>query len=303
MTFVVGCAPDEQGRSALELAAVLARSSGDDLVVCSVVPSPWFPSMARVDAEYHAFLENQAADVLARARDALAPDVTASFVTHRARSAPAGLLELAEKHDARLAVVGSSTAGALGHVTLGSVTDRLLHSSPVPVAVATRGFRAKPDAGLRRVTAAYGGSEREQQLAIAAALVAARLNATLRLASFAVWSRPDYPTRLGTEGEDPVLADWLADMRSATAATLKEVAALPEVPDELDAVVGIGPTWEAALEDVSWEEGDLLAVGSSSVGQVARVFLGSRATKIVRHSPVPVVVVPREATDRVVQKA
>jgi len=37
----------------------------------------------------------------------------------------------------------------------------------------------------------------------------------------------------------------------------------------------------------------VLVVGSSSIGPVARVFLGSRATKIVRHSPVPVVVVPR----------
>ena len=37
----------------------------------------------------------------------------------------------------------------------------------------------------------------------------------------------------------------------------------------------------------------MLVVGSSAVGPVARVFLGSRASKIVRNSPVPVVVVPR----------
>ena len=36
----------------------------------------------------------------------------------------------------------------------------------------------------------------------------------------------------------------------------------------------------------------MLVVGSSSVGPIARVFLGSRATKIVQHSPVPVVLVP-----------
>ncbi|MGH3039668.1 MAG: universal stress protein [Gaiellaceae bacterium] len=40
-------------------------------------------------------------------------------------------------------------------------------------------------------------------------------------------------------------------------------------------------------------DGDVLAVGSSAVGPVARVFLGSRASKIVRNSPVPVAVVPR----------
>ena len=37
----------------------------------------------------------------------------------------------------------------------------------------------------------------------------------------------------------------------------------------------------------------MLVVGSSDLGPVAQVFLGSRATKILRHSPVPVFVVPR----------
>ena len=40
------------------------------------------------------------------------------------------------------------------------------------------------------------------------------------------------------------------------------------------------------------EEGEVLVVGSSRLGPVARVFLGSNSTKIVRSSPVPVVVVP-----------
>jgi nucleotide-binding universal stress UspA family protein len=58
-------------------------------------------------------------------------------------------------------------------------------------------------------------------------------------------------------------------------------------------VVGVGEDWGEAVEDVPWEDGDVLVVGSSSIGPIARVFLGSRATKIIRHSPVPVVVVPR----------
>ena len=65
--------------------------------------------------------------------------------------------------------------------------------------------------------------------------------------------------------------------------------------DGHELVVGRGETWEQALEDVEWADGDVLVVGSSSVGPLARVFLGSRAAKIVRHSPVPVVVVPRES--------
>jgi nucleotide-binding universal stress UspA family protein len=62
-------------------------------------------------------------------------------------------------------------------------------------------------------------------------------------------------------------------------------------------VIGRGETWAEALDDVEWADGDVLVVGSSSLGPVARVFLGSRSAKIVRHSPVPVVVVPRRALE------
>jgi hypothetical protein len=39
MTLLVGYAPDGRGAAVLHLAAMLARSAQDDLVVCAVVPS------------------------------------------------------------------------------------------------------------------------------------------------------------------------------------------------------------------------------------------------------------------------
>ena len=72
---------------------------------------------------------------------------------------------------------------------------------------------------------------------------------------------------------------------------------------ELETVIGYGENWDEALEDIAWRDGDVLVVGSSAVGPVARVFLGSRASKIVRHSPVPVVVVPRHAAAELAQQA
>ncbi len=59
-------------------------------------------------------------------------------------------------------------------------------------------------------------------------------------------------------------------------------------------VVG-GHDWEDTLDSLSWEEGEVLVVGSSRLGPVARVFLGSNSTKIIRSSPVPVLVIPRGA--------
>ena len=187
MTMIVGYAPEERGKAALHLAGMLARSAGDDLVVGSVVPAPWVPGMARVDAEYHAYLDGTADEALENARSNLPPDVPARFVRHRARSSPAGLLELAEQYDASMIVLGSSSAGMFGHIALGTVTDRLLHSSPVAIALSPRGMRRKPDAVVSRVTAAYGGSEKvADSLVIAAARMAARVHATVRIASWPV---------------------------------------------------------------------------------------------------------------------
>lgn len=297
MTMIVGYAPDEQGKAVLHLAAMLARSSGDDLVVGSVVPAPWLPGMARVDAEYHAYLDSTADEALEVARGNLPEDLPARFVRHSARSAPAGLLELAEQYNANMIVLGSSSAGVFGHIALGSVTDRLLHSSPLPIVLAPRGMRSKPEARVIRVTAAYGGSATAGRMVVAAARVAGRLGASVRIASFAVWSRPAYTTRLGTDREDLVLQEWITDLEQKVNAALEEVEELADAPRKVEAVVGHGTTWADAIDDVGWETGDVLVIGSSRPGPVARVFLGSRATKIVRDSPVPVVVVPREQAE------
>ena len=264
MTLVVGYAPDGRGAAVLQLAAILARSAHDDVVVCAVVPAPVPPGAAPVDSEYRGFLDGMARAALERARARLPDDVAAASLVHHARSAPAGLLEVAERRDAAMIVVGMS-----GQPAIGSVTARLLHGSPVPVALAPHAFRSRPGARVERVTAAFGGS---QGLVDAAAAVAATLAAPLRIASFAV----------------PVHAPFAADLIERCAQQLE--AAAGQAP----AVVGHGASWEEAIDDVEWRDGDVLVVGSSSAAPPARVFLGSRASRIIRHSPVPVIVIPRQ---------
>ena len=293
MTMVVGVSPDRRGTAELDLAAMLARSAADDLVLCTVVPAPWPPSPAKVDAEYRAELERVAKEALEAARASMPPDISAATVVRPAHSVPAGLLEVAEEHDARVLVVGSSSTGALGRVALGSVSGWLVHSSPILVALPPRGYRCAPDRRVTRITVAYGGSEGGDDLVVAAAEVAARLGASLRLASFAVRPRPPYTSGVGTEADRAMIEQWAQELESAGRAALARVRDLDKVPEGLEVVVGYGESWVEALEDVGWQDGDVLAVGSSASGPIARVFLGSRASKIVRSSPVPVVVAPR----------
>jgi nucleotide-binding universal stress UspA family protein len=303
VSLVVGVNPEERSRAVLQLAAMFARSAEDDVILCAVVPAPWPPSPARVDAEYRAHLEAEAKDALDEARARLPSDVEASELVHHARSAPAGLLEVAEQHDAAVIIVGSSSAGSFGRVALGSVSSRLMHSSHVPLALPPRGYRCAPAARVERVTAAYGGSAGAEDLVIGAAGVAARVGASLRLASFAVRPRPPFTAGVGREADEAMVKEWADEIDAAGRAALERVGHLPAVPEGLESVIGHGESWEDALEDVDWQSGDVLVVGSSSVGPVARVFLGSRASKIVRHSPVPVVVVPRAAAAELAEQA
>jgi nucleotide-binding universal stress UspA family protein len=301
VTMVVGFARDKSGTAVLHLAGLLARSAGDHLVVCTVVTTTWPPHPPQVDAEYHAYLDRLAEQSLTEARARLPADVDATFLVHHAGSAPAGLLEVAEQHDASLIVLGSSSRGVLGHVTLGSVTDRIAHSSHIPVAIAPRGYRCGAGAKVVRVTTAFGGSGELSDLVLATASVAARVGASLRVASFAVRPATPFAGAWVGEADDLVLNEWIKDTVAAIRKELDSVRALPQVPHQpLEVVVGSGYSWGEALEDVPWTEGDVLAVGSSTTGPVARVFLGSRAAKILRHSPVPVVLVPRCAVRELV---
>jgi nucleotide-binding universal stress UspA family protein len=303
MTIVVGIPPEERARAALHLAAILARSSQDDLILCSVVPRPWPPSPARVDAEYRAHLQRAAEEALDEAHAQLAEDTPARPVVHHARSAAAGLLEVAEQNEASLIVVGSSSEGIVGRVALGSVSSSLMHSAPTPVAMPPRGYRCKPVATVTRVTAAYGGPAGGDELVLAAASVAATVGAGLRIASFAVRAHPPYTSGVGTQPEKAIIDQWVEEIGASGRAALAEVEDLSAVPPELEAVIGYGESWDEALEYVDWQDGDVLVVGSSDMGPIARVFLGSRASKIVRNSPVPVVLVPRGAAAELAEQA
>jgi nucleotide-binding universal stress UspA family protein len=259
--------------------------------------------MARVDAEYQEYLDSSAQETIEEARRLVPGDRSAAFVVARARSTSAGLLEVAREHGARLLVLGSSTAGVLGRVAFGSVADRLLHSSPLPVVLGPRGFRCRPEATVRRVTAAFGATDGADELVVAVAGVAARAKAALRVASFAVRPRTPLTAGIGSRAEDAVVREWTADVERAQRAVLEQVEKLPRQPSAIEAAVGHGGDWAAAIEDIGWDDGDLLAVGSSTAGPLEHVFIGSRSSRIVRHSPVPVVVVPRGALRALADRA
>jgi nucleotide-binding universal stress UspA family protein len=292
MNYLVGLTADRGGRDALALGRMLARTGNVTLTVCIVLPEVWgHPSLARVDAEYAAFLASHAEDTIAEARDFIGDAVQAEYVSTSARTATEGLITAAMEKDATLVVLGSARHGPFGRFAVGSVTNEMLHTAPVPVVLAPRGYSPSSDARLRRVTCAFAGSTRSRTAFDAAVQLSRRHDVPLRLTTLVVRDRQMYPSQVGYDAERLVAEQWRAQ---AEEAQNRALATLPEdVP--VEAGVVSGRNWEEALDSLPWEEGEVLVVGSSRLGPVKRVFLGSSSTKIVRSSPIPVVVIPRGA--------
>lgn len=293
MTVLVGYVPHKGGRGSLDLGLQFAHALGQDLRVITVVPRQWStPSLARVDAEYAEFARQLGEESEAKAREYLVDtsvEVTVDYQAIPGRSVTSALLAAAADCDASLLVLGSSTDGAVGRIVVGSTTDKLLHLSPIPLALSPRGYRSTAADGFSRITCAFSDGEESQKVVEQAVTIGRRLNVPTRVASFGIRGATMYPPEVGLSAEDSVLDSWL-EQASAAQSRLR----LDGVIDEDTAtVIATGSGWGESLSSIDWDTNEVLVLGSSTLGPIARVFLGSRATKLIRHSPVPVVVVPR----------
>jgi nucleotide-binding universal stress UspA family protein len=215
-------------------------------------------------------------------------DIEVSYHKYAHRSAPGGLVAAVEELKADALVLGSAADGKLGQVVVGSTADRLLHSSPVPLAISPRGYRGSKSHGMTRITCAYPGTPESLHVVERVASLAAQLEVPMRVITFAVRGRTMYPPEVGLHAEDSILQTWASHSRESLAALKSDGVVGNDVT--LQVVTGNG--WDQALDAAEWLDGELLALGTSPQGALARVFLGSKGTKIVRHSPVPVLVLP-----------
>jgi nucleotide-binding universal stress UspA family protein len=296
MTILVGYSPGRDDWSSIELGATLARSGGTDLMVVTVVPSVWpTPVAGHTDREFEEWAEQQGAAAVAEANSILAEDCPELASIARwtpGRSVASVLLEQAQEVAASMIVVGSGSTGSYGRVHPGAVGDWLLHSSHIPVAVATHGWAGSEHGRIRRVSCAFRGDDRARNTMQRTAAICADIGAALRLVTFAVRGRTMYTAGVGNKAEDMVLDRWVSQAEAAQDDALKALKESGRAPAEVDRVVSRGRSWGAAIDRLDWDRDEVMVVGSSSAGVIERIFLSSNASKIVRHSPVPVVVVP-----------
>jgi len=282
--IVVGYTATDTGEDAVALGARLAAASGSSLDVVVVLPSDGRSVITPPDASYDRYLKDQASIWLDAATSRIPEGTTVSTNVRYADSFAEGLEAAAQEFGATHIVVGAANGGRRGRHRLGSVATELLHSSTVPVVLAPEGSRrVDPAIGVTRITAAIGTRPGADALLEEATSLADATGAELRLLSLVT---VDLPASVDT-----------GVIRVAGAAHADEVLAKARAAlaggGDAEAIVGRGDSIEDAVQNLSWEPGELAIVASSRLAQPRRLFLGSTAAKMLHELPVPMIVVPR----------
>ncbi|MBV5242380.1 MULTISPECIES: universal stress protein [Mycolicibacterium] len=285
MHLTVGYLATPTGDDGIALASALAKTFNATVDVVIVVRAE-LPDGHPGRAEYQQMLIRRGEEWVAQAVAALAADgVAAGSAVIVGESFAQTLVEFAEGKASDLIVVGGARDGFFGRHTIGPVTGALLHISPIPVALAPRGYAEDPDDTIEALTAAVPtrpGDDNPLPFTIRLAALA-----QLRIRMLSLVSAENL-AEAGSAREVRALQRAAAEENLAVAAR-----ELPEAPD-IESLVADGMTLESALKKLKWDDGDLLVVGSSRFAAPKRIFLGSTASRILAGVDVPVIVVPRE---------
>jgi nucleotide-binding universal stress UspA family protein len=297
----------------LPLAASLARLAGARVDLVQVLEpfaiegfAPWHGDLYSSAREY---LEQTAESL----REAGAPEVVTHLLDGSVVQQLRGHVDVSK---ADLLMLATHGRGALSRAWLGSVADRLVRSSPVPVLLVrpVQGKRIPVESidHVRRVLVPLDGSAESECVLAPVSELAAALGAELTLLE--VVELPVLPTLapqplLGTiepsvlpalspppipvEAQAAVARHALQEAR----AHLADLAALVErngVQVRTEVLPAENPAL-TILEHARRGRTDLIAMSTHGRSGLARALLGSVADRVVRSSQVPVLVFPPSA--------
>ena len=288
MHLTVGYLATPTGDDGVALAAALAKTFDADVDVVLIVREE-LPDGHPGRAEYQHLLVERGEEWISSAIGALAAaGVSANSTVLVGESFAESLIDFAEQKNSDLIVIGGARDGIFGGHVIGSVTGALLHRSPIPVALAPRGYAEDPPETITEVTAAVPtrpGPDNPLPFAITLASAARLSIRTVSLVS----------------SENLAEAGDVKELRSLQVAAAREncavaARALPDAP-EIECLVADGLTLESALKKLNWDDTDVLVVGSSRFAAPRRIFLGSTAARILAGVDAPVIVIPREGAE------
>ena len=276
----------EDAALAARAAVDIAKGAGSELHVAhflQTVPTTRFEAFVRS----RLLLE---ARELLEAQEALLGKAGAEVAGAHLGEGPAvdGVLDLAGEIGADLVIVGSRGCGPVKRLSLGSVSEGVVHHAGCPVLVLRGGRDAWPP---RRVVIGDDGSEE----ALEAASLALGIGGLFGAGGLLIRAYPDLP-EADLEGRalDARMVD--DELRREERKLEERARRLEENPGVRSRVrIDVGDPAArllGAAEERHEGERTLLAVGSRGLGPVGRARLGSVSTKVLRAAKGPVLICP-----------
>lgn len=264
----VGFGGDERSHDALALAITLARSAGATLDVILVLReddpfNPAYPPVGNVQG----IIAEQAQQWIREAEAVIPAEVTHHSHVRPARSVAEGLVAAVEELGSDVLVTGSGIG--FGRIMTHPAVTALLHSAPVPVALAPAGYRAATT--ITDVMGAVSATHPQHQVAGTSEAWAAQLGAAL---SYVTFQDGDAARGAGTSGGDS--------------------GSEPGGTSSAKHIVARGKTLRHAVDTVDWPQGAILLIGSSPLARRRHIFLGMTAARVLSHLPIPMVLLPRD---------
>jgi nucleotide-binding universal stress UspA family protein len=285
--------PESAGDEAAQVAAWIGRTETIALRTATVISRSWTAQPELEFDSYSEWIEKESKAVSSAAQKALALaklpekmlDAEPSTVTVD-HSETKALIDAAAEFNADMMVLGSHPAAPHSRFRIGSTADALLHYAPLPLLLAPRTPKLSKR-GVTRVNCSYIDTDQSHEALRRAADLAHRWNVPLRLVAFSPRGATMYPTETEFIDNSDMMVEW----REQALALLDRGRdrALNRHSDlTVQMEVGSGYGWSGAINALKWKKGDLLVMGSSTLGGFHRVFIGPSTNQILRHSPVPV---------------
>lgn len=279
MRYVVGYGADKRSRDAVRLGVALARAFRAELeIVCVIRTDDPFSAAYPPVGDITPMVRDQAASWLRDAAKLVPQDVTARTHVRTSPSVAEGLVAAVREFPAGLLVVGAAAGKYTAQFSVGPVADTLLHRAPVPVALAPRGYRGEEP--VTRLYAGVGARRGAQQILRESQQAVARGGQDLVLLNL-------LPLDQLKEDPGPAVA--------ATEQMLRDAARSVSSEHPVSVHVATGKNLKRTVTDMDWAPGSVLFVGSSRLAQHRQIFLGTTAARVLRHLPVPMIVLPPAA--------
>lgn len=281
-TILVPTDGSDAAETAMEIALTLAQRFDASIHAISVVDLGEVPADVESEASEELVPAGEAALQTFEDRGAAVAIATTTAVIDTTEPVHRAIIEYAEDHEVGLIVMATQGRTGLDRLVLGTVADRTLRVSPVPVLTVHEDSVLDPE--FETILVPTDGSDAANTAADTAIALAAVTDAALHVIH--VVDLTTVSAEYGTAG----VLDALEDAGQHAVDSVLDRANDASLRSVQASVISGSPA-RSILDYAEDREIDLVVMGTLGRTGLERYLLGSVTEKLVRHSKVPVLTV------------